>query len=121
MNKLRSATDSIKELLFWFWGALILANVGYVLTEHVGMWDAFWWSWVTGTTTGYGDTYPHTTAGRIITVLWMAFMFIWACVFTARLASHMIVDNDAFTNDEQEELKAGLREIRNLLTNKESP
>lgn len=116
MKKLRSATDSIKELLAWFLLALALANLGYSLAEHVSPSDAFWWSWVTGTTTGYGDMYPHTVPGRVITMLWMAFMFVWACVFTARLASHMIVNNDAFTHNEQEAIKDGVREIREMLT-----
>ena len=39
-------------------------------------------------------------------------------VITAQLASKLIVDNDAFTNDEQEEIKAALRllpELKELL------
>ena len=31
--------------------------------------DAFWFTCVTVTTVGYGDTYPVTTAGRIVTML----------------------------------------------------
>lgn len=30
--------------------------------------DALWWTYVTVTTIGYGDLYPVTTAGRILTV-----------------------------------------------------
>ncbi|MEJ3403455.1 ion channel [Rathayibacter sp. YIM 133350] len=34
--------------------------------------DALWWACVTMATVGYGDTYPVTTAGRVIAVLLMA-------------------------------------------------
>lgn len=115
MSKIHSATDSIKELLLWLAGALTLANVGYCAFEHVSPWDAFWWSWVTGSTTGYGDMYPHTLGGRIVGVLLMGFMAVWMAVFTARLASHMIVNNDAFTHDEQEAIKNGLADIHREL------
>lgn len=118
MTKLRNATDSIKELVLWFLFVLVMANLGYSLWEGVSPWDAFWWSWVTGTTTGYGDMYPKTVGGRIIAIMWMAFMFMWSCVFTARLASYMIVNNDVFSHDEQEQIKTDLQDIRQLLESK---
>lgn len=120
MGKLQTATDSIKELVSWFLGAFALATIGYCVFEHVTPWDAIWWSWVTGSTTGYGDIYPHTVGGRIVAILLMTFMFVWGCVFTARLASHMIVNNDAWTHNEQEQIKADLQAIRNLLNKEHS-
>lgn len=119
MTKLRNATDSIRELILWFLVALAAAIGSYAGFEHVAIWDATWWSWVTGATVGYGDMFPKTVGGRLTAMAWMTFMFIWGCIFTARLAAHMIVSNDAFTHDEQEEIKDGIREIRELLTERE--
>ena len=70
------------ELLLFFLISLALLYVSSVIIyyfEHTAqpdnftsMFDGIWWSIVTLTTTGYGDMYPITVAGKVFT----AFMLI---------------------------------------------
>ncbi len=49
--------------------------------------DAFWWSFVTITTVGYGDITPSTIGGRIIGVVVMVCGIGLLGMFTATIAS----------------------------------
>jgi len=63
--------------LLVFTGLLIfIASVSIFLFEHsvpeskIGnLFDAFYWAVVTMATVGYGDIVPHTTAGRLVTIM----------------------------------------------------
>lgn len=70
-------------ILILFVGALGLNF--FEKTPHVI--DAFWWSFVTITTVGYGDITPSTVGGKIIGVVVMVFGIGLLGMFTATIAS----------------------------------
>ena len=57
----------------------------------VGVWDAFWWSLVTVSTVGYGDTVPKTHGGRLMSVIWIIFGYLGFAWFTAVVTSTVTV------------------------------
>jgi len=73
-----------------------LACAGVLLFEHkvnqgfrhIG--DVLWWTVVTASTVGYGDTVPQTTGGRIIAALIMIFGIGLVSVATAQIASWFV-------------------------------
>ena len=120
----RTALDDwVEASLVWLAGhigriavamvAVWLACSGaYMLVERTGPVQALWWGLVTASTTGYGDLYPQTTVGRgIAAVLMISMVWVLLPLWTASIASRLIVNHDAFTHEEQERLQARLDEV----------
>lgn len=94
-----------EEFIFIFLAIVILLFTMAPLTyyaEHDAqpdvfktMSDALWWAVITFTTIGYGDMYPVTTMGQIITsfisILGIAFYAIPGSIFTASLLERLQV------------------------------
>jgi len=76
----------------------------FSILEHHGPIEGPWWAIVTGSTTGYGDLYPQTTAGRGVAAFLMCTMLIMLALFTARMAARLIPDPNLFSDDEQRRL-----------------
>ena len=120
MTFLRRFTNSPKALVGSYLLLIVLSGGLYWLFErgekdvHVG--DAIWWAVVTASTVGYGDAYPTTWQGRVLAGFLISVMVLFVIpLITAHFASKLIVDNDAFQHEEQEEIKNQLREIRGMV------
>lgn len=106
-------TNSWKALIAGYLALLFACSILYNIFEGKSFGDSVWWAMVTASTVGYGDAYPTTWQGRVMAgVLISAMIFFVLPLITAHFASKLIVDNDAFKHEEQEEIKRNLREIR---------
>lgn len=101
------STDTVGELLIVYSLLVFIAALGFSLAESISLWDGVWWAVVTSTSTGYGDFYPKTIFGRIDGILLMvASIFIIIPLIVTRLVQTIIQDKNAFTHEEQEDLKS---------------
>jgi voltage-gated potassium channel len=113
--------NSPRLLTFFSIFFLFAESALYAVFEKKNFLDSLWWALITATTVGYGDSYPATTGGRFVAVTLVLGMILFLIpMITASIASKLIVNRDAFTHEEQEEMKRLLFEIREHQTRNEN-
>lgn len=56
---------------------------------RIGLFEGFWWSFISMTTVGYGDKAPKTLAGRLFAVAWILVGITVCSMFTASLTTEI--------------------------------
>jgi voltage-gated potassium channel len=114
-DRFTKVANSPGRLLITFVALIISSSIAYCALEDAGLLDAIYWAIITATTLGYGDFSPHTSAGKVLTsALICSTVFVFIPTITANLASKLIVNRDAFTHEEQEQIKSALVRIEAL-------
>lgn len=113
---LLEVTDTVKELLVIYFSIIIISTLLFAFLEHRSIFDALWWSFVTALTVGYGDIYPVTVGGRILGIVLMHIVPLYIVpLLVVHLLSKVVKDKDKFSNEEQEEIKKDIKDIKESL------
>jgi len=75
---------------------------------YVSLWDGVWWAITTITTVGYGETYPHTDAGRVVAIFVMVAGIGFVALLTAAAAQRFLAPQVAELEEAEEKLEGEL-------------
>ncbi|HEX8579033.1 MAG TPA: potassium channel family protein [Allosphingosinicella sp.] len=112
MQKLRAATDTLKELAALYAGLILACTAAFMWLEGQDFSTSLYWAGATATSTGYGDITPKTVSGQLLAfVLMHASVFCIAPLIIVRLVDRLNENRDAFTHDEQVHILEGLARL----------
>ncbi len=110
------ATDSMPEIIAYYLFILLLSGSLFAYFEDKPIFESLWWACVTGLTIGYGDMYPVTVGGKIVAIFLMhAVPLVIIPLIVAHLLTNVLENKDAFTHEEQEQIKNDLELIKSKL------
>lgn len=70
-------------------------SLTYAALEDKGPIEGLWWGIVTGSTVGYGDFYPATTAGRTVGALLIVSMLVFVPIAIGHVIANLVFDKES--------------------------
>ncbi len=111
MNKLRRFLNSIeidlKVTISLVFILLLVGTIFYMIFEKWSMIDSLYFCVVTMATVGYGDFSPHTTVGKLFTIVYI-FLSIGTFVALCTQLADLLIQRRKTKTQAKEKLKQGL-------------
>lgn len=70
-------------------------SLTYAVLEDKGPIEGLWWGIVTGSTVGYGDFYPATTAGRTVGAVLIVAMLVFVPIAIGHVIANLVFDKES--------------------------
>ena len=70
-------------------------SLTYAVLEDKGPVEGLWWGIVTGSTVGYGDFYPATTAGRVVGAVLIVAMLVFVPIAIGHVIANLVFDKES--------------------------
>ena len=76
-------------------GIWVACSFTYALLEDKGPVEGLWWGIVTGSTVGYGDFYPSSTAGRAVGAVLIVSMLVLVPIAIGHVIANLVFDTES--------------------------
>ena len=73
----------------------VACSLVYALLEDKGPIEGLWWGIVTGSTVGYGDFYPESTAGRAVGAVLIVAMLVLVPIAIGHVIANLVFDKES--------------------------
>lgn len=73
----------------------VTCSLVYALLEDKGPIEGLWWGIVTGSTVGYGDFYPSSTAGRAVGAILIVSMLVLVPIAIGHVIANLVFDKES--------------------------
>lgn len=76
-------------------GIWVACSLTYAVLEDKGPVESLWWGIVTGSTVGYGDFYPSSTAGRAVGAVLIVSMLVLVPIAIGHVIANLVFDKES--------------------------